>query len=242
MLNKMRNIKNHLLRHAKLVKHFVSPLSVADRFVHEDVPYFCQWESRDLAKSILEKKITTDDDPNWKKSGAKDKKEYRDWSWSGCGMACTKMILAHTTGRVVPLVKLGTRCAEYGGYTMPLEDSVGLYYKPYLTYVDNEFNWKARIVQGMTFPELMYELGKGNYVIAGVSPQIRNPDSMPKIKGGHLVLMLGYDKTKQEFYLHNPSGVSRDTQEYATVKFKDFRKFFSGRGIVIQCDSVSIKQ
>ncbi|SRR6266496_64752 len=80
-------------------------------YLYKDVPYFCQWESRDLAKAILEKTITTDDDPKW------------------------------------------------------------------------------------------------------------------KTKGGHLVLFLGYDKGKQEFYIHNPSGTSKETQEYAPVKFRDFTLF-----------------
>ncbi len=30
-------------------------------------------------------------------------------------MACTKMILARQTGKVVPIVELGKKCAEYGG-------------------------------------------------------------------------------------------------------------------------------
>lgn len=151
-------------------------------------------------------------------------------------MACTKMILAHRTGKAVPLVVLGTLCTKYGGYTMPLKDSIGLLYKPYVDFVAKEFGWKARVVQGAPLQELMHELGKGNYVIAGVSPHIRYPDSKPKIKGGHLVLLLGYDRDKQEFYLHNPSGISKHTQECAVVKFGDFKKFFSGRGIVIQGD------
>src|SRR6266536_3518765 len=125
------------------------------------------------------------------------------------------------------------------GLTMPLENSVGLYYKPYITFVEQELTRSAKIVQGMTLQELMHELGKGNYVIAGVSPQIRYPDSKPKTKSGHLVLMVGYGKTKQEFYLHNPSGTSKETQEYAVVKFSDFKRFFSGRGIVIQGGSIS---
>jgi len=210
--------------------------------VHEAVPYFSQWESPKLAKQLIEKKITTDDDPNWKASGARNKKEYHDWSWSACGMACTKMILAHRTGQVVPIVELGEKCTEYGGYTMPLENSIGLLYKPYITFVDKEFKWKARVAQGMTFQELMNELSKGDYVIAGVSPQIRYPESRPRVKGGHLILMVGYDNAKQEFYLHNPSGISKETQEYAAVKFNDFKKFFSGRGIVIQCGSISLSR
>lgn len=110
--------------------------------------------------------------------------------------------------------------------------------QPYIAYVDKELGWKARIAQGVTFQELMHEISKGNYVIASVSPHIRHPESRPKLKGGHLVLMVGYDKARQEFYLHNPSGISKETQEYAAVKFNDFKKFFSGRGIVVQGDPV----
>jgi hypothetical protein len=230
----MRNIKSHLLKNTKRIKHFVRPLAIPDKYVHKGVPYFCQWESRELAESILEKKITTDDDLNWRASGAKTKKEYHDWSWSGCGMACTKMILASKTGKVIPLVELGKTCATYGGYRMPLETSPGLFYKPYVSFVDQEFNWKARVVEGMLQNELMHELGKGNFVIAGVSPRIRDPKSKSILKGGHLILMLGFDKAKRKLYLHNPSGTSKGTQEYAAVSFDDFRKFFSERGIVIQ--------
>lgn len=157
-------------------------------------------------------------------------------------MACTKMILAYRTSKVVPIVTLGKKCTEYGGYKLPLEHSVGLYYKPYITFVDKEFGWKARVVQGMTPKELMYELGKGNYVIAGVSPHIRHPESKPHSKSGHLVLMVGYDMKKQEFYLHNPSGVSKETQEYAAVKYNDFKKFFSGRSTVVEQNPIAPRE
>jgi hypothetical protein len=230
----MSNIKSRLLKHTKNIKHIVKPLSIPERFVYEKVPYFSQWESPDLAKQLLAKEITTDDDPRWKRSGAKTKEEYQEWSWSGCGMACTKMLVARATGKVIPLVELGKKCAEYGGYTMPLRDSIGLLYKPYTAFVDKEFGWRTRIAQGMSQKELMHELSRGNYVIAGVSPNIRDPHSKPKVKGGHLVLMLGYDRMEKEFYLHNPSGISKETQEYAAVSFDDFKKFFSERGIVIQ--------
>jgi hypothetical protein len=230
----MRNIKGHALKTTRRFKSFIRPISIPEDFKHENVPYFCQWESKDLAGKILAKEISTDDDPKWKASGAKDKKEYNAWSWSACGMACTKMILAYRTGQVLPIVELGKKCAKYGGYTMPLESSVGLLYKPYIKFVSEEFGWKAKIVESMSMNEVMQELGQGNFIIVSVSPLIRNPKSQPKTKGGHLVLMTGYDKSKGEFYIHNPSGTSKSSQEYAAVSFDDFKKFFSGRGIVIQ--------
>jgi|SRR5215213_9575541 len=102
----MRNLKSHLLKNAKRIKHFMRPLPASDKYLHHNVPYFSQWESPKLNKQILEKKISTDDDPRWEDSGALTKQEYNQWSWSGCGMACTKMILAKTS-KVVPLVELG---------------------------------------------------------------------------------------------------------------------------------------
>src|SRR3989338_258315 len=72
--------------------------------VYKNVPYFSQWESKDLVNDIINKKISAKDDPLWKKSGAKNKKEYELWSWNGCGMACFKMILAYKFKKEIPVV------------------------------------------------------------------------------------------------------------------------------------------
>ena len=228
-----RLIKHHLLINLKRVKHVSGRYVARDRFLHEDVAYFSQWESPELNDKILKHEIDAADDPNWRQSGARSKAEYVSWSWAGCGMACTKMLVAHLTGKIVPLVELGKRCAEYDGYQFPLETSPGLYHKPYVTFLKKEFGWHAKTAAGAIIPELLHELSQGHYVIAGVSPEIRRPELHPKTKGGHLILLLGYDKPKRELYFHNPSGDSAATQAYATISFRDFKKFFSGRAIII---------
>lgn len=202
------------------------------RFMHENVPYFSQWESPELVEQILAKKIDAKDDPNWRKSGAKTKAEYDDWSWAACGMACTKMLLANE-GREMPLIDLGKKCAEYGGYQLPLKLSPGLLYKPYLNFVKKEFGWDARIFSHIPLNHIFHQLSKGNFVIASVSPMIREPNSTPKNKGGHLILLLGYDLDKNEVYFHNPSGASKKAQANVAIGFADFEKFFSGRGLSI---------
>lgn len=227
-------MKNYILKSIKSLKYISKQSSLPEKFLHKNVPYFSQWESPNLNKQIIEKTMDVKDDPNWLNSGAKTKEEYASWSWSGCGMACTKMILAYRTGKIASLVGLGKTCMQYGGYASPLETSHGLIYKPYLTFVKKEFGWNAKIISHSSSPELMHELAKNNDVIISVSPRIRNPSSRPKTKGGHLVLLVGYDRGKKEFYFHNPSGISPKTQEYAAISFADFKKFFSGRGIVIQ--------
>jgi hypothetical protein len=227
----MNAIKNHLLQYLKTLRY--RNISLPRQFRHENVPYFSQWESPKLVEKILKKTIKAKDDPNWKNSGANDKTEYEDWSWAGCGMACTKMILTYTTDKVVPLVELGKKCAEYGGYQLPLKTSQGLIYKPYLTFVKKELGWNAHIFSNAPLNQVLYELSRGNFVIASVSPMIREPSSTPRNKGGHLILLLGYNLDKNEVYFHNPSGASTKTRAYAAISMNEFQKFFSGRGIIV---------
>lgn len=206
---------------------------VQQAFLHKNVPYFSQWESPELVEKIINQEMGGDEDPKWRKSGAKTKDEYAAWSWNGCGMACTKMLVAHLWDREVPLVELGKKCAEYGGYTLPVEDSNGLIYGPYVKFVKEELGLKAKPTIPLLIREIIENLSEGKYVIASVSPKIRHTSDKPKVRGGHLVLMLGYDLEERLFYFHNPSGFTKDTQEYASIGFADFKKFFGGRGIII---------
>ncbi len=164
---------------------------VPKRFVLDDVPYFAQWESRELVMSILRRSTKAEDDPNWKASGATSRLEYASWSWTGCGMACLKMILAHRYGKELPLVTLGKQCAAYGGYDMPLEESVGLKYKPFAQFVKIEFDIPTKPVVPLVRSRIIHELAQQKYVIASVSPMIRDVATRPTSKGGHLVLVVG---------------------------------------------------
>lgn len=229
----MRYLKNKLLHYTKRLKYKFASTSAPRSYIHENVPYFSQWESPELVEKILSKKMSAKDDPNWRRSGAQTQDEYSDWSWSGCGMACTKMLLAYQTNKIIPLVRLGKTCAEYGGYTLPLSSSVGLIYKPYLEFINKEFDWHGKISTNMPIAELVSELSKGTFAIVSVSPAIRDPEATPSSKGGHLILMLGYDNDKQRLYFHNPSGTDTISQAYASISYQDFKKFFSGRGIFI---------
>ena len=230
----MATLKQALLTLIKSIQRGVRPPHTQERFLNQNVPYFSQWESPELVASILSKEILAVDDPRWKESGARTQEEYTTWSWSGCGMACTKMLLAAHLGQTVPLVTLGRKCSEYGGYPSMELGSAGLHYKPYVTFLKSEYGIAAKIVSPLLLTEITEAISGGNFVIVSVSPQIRDPSSTPTSKGGHLVLIVGYDLTKKVIYLHNPSGIDKKTQAYAEVSFDDFKKFFSGRGIVIK--------
>jgi len=229
MINAKQNIRVALKRARRGLKK----RSVPRTFLHEDVPYFSQWESPELVERILTKEIAADQDPNWRQSGAETKEEYEAWSASGCGMACTKMLVAHLWNREVPLIELGKKCAEYGGYTLPVEESVGLIYGPYVRFAKQELGLTAEAVIPLLIDEIIEALATDKYIIASVSPRIRHVSDKPASKGGHLVLVLGYDLDTQLLYFHNPSGFVKETQEYASISFKDFKKFFGGRGIIV---------
>ncbi len=110
---------------------------------------------------------------------------------------------------------------------------MGLKYAPFVTFAKNEFGIAAKAVAALPMAQVVFELSRGNYVIASVDPAIRRAASRSTQRGGHLVLLLGYDLDAQELYLHNPSGYPSASQEYATVSFKDFDRFFNHQGIVI---------
>lgn len=223
----------HLIIRAKKAKDHISAWPKQRQFLIKDMPYFCQWESADLAADILSHTIEAKVDPRWQQSGAASPEEYQTWSWAACGMACLKMILAHHTGNIIPVVTLGKKCLDYGGYTLPLESSPGLYYRPFLRFIEKEFTLRGKVSSAFTIREITHALANGSYVIASVNPAIRNPNSITKTKGGHLVLATGYDLDRQEIIIHNPSGNTPESQDFAKISFKDFDKFYSHRAIVI---------
>ena len=123
---------------------------------------------------------------------------------------------------------------KYGGYERPFDASDGLRYRQFTEFLKGEFGIESR-VSGVLLPrDIMKEIAAGNYVIVSVSPQIRDPKARPRKKGGHLILIKGYDLKKQHFVINNPSGDFNKTQQDFEIRFKDFRRFFAGRGIVIQ--------
>jgi|SRR3989344_1765183 len=222
------NILFHIRKFLKSKKSYIPKKK---KILYKNVPYFSQWESKDLVNDIINKKISAKDDPLWRKSGAKNKEEYELWSWNACGMTCLKMILAYKFKKNIPVVELGKKCKEYEGYVG--ENLDGLYYKPFIKFIKNEFKLDAKIISPMIILDIIKELERGNFIIASVSYEIRNPNNKISFKGGHLVLIVGYDFETKIFFIHNPSGIDNKTQAFGKISFKDFDKSFACRGIVI---------
>lgn len=208
--------------------------SLPVRTTIDDVPYYSQWESPSLVSKIIRDEISAKDDPLWKRSGASSPEEYELWARNMCGMACLKMIIKHKIGETIPILDLGKRSLEYGVYILKPGTIDGMYYSPFVKFIKEEFDLNSKAVGSMSIKRILRELAHENYIIASVSHKIRGLSSRPPSKGGHLVLLLGYNLEKQTILFHNPSGDTEESQKYSEISFSQFENFFAGRGLVVE--------
>ncbi len=197
------------------------------------VPFFSQWESRDLTLSVVAEgaKAALPKDPLWAGSGAASRDEYVEWADHVCGMACLKMILA-ARGEVVPTLELARGCTEYGGYVVHPDGAIkGLIYAPFTRFVAERFGLRAEVVVDVDATDLPRLLSGARFFMASVHPWVRWPEREPPSRGGHLVLV--HEATPERIVFHNPSGHDLASQENAVLAPEVFARFFAGRGVAV---------
>ena len=172
------------------------------------------------------------DDPRWAESGAQDRLEYEFWAWRTCGIACLRMVLGHR-GEVVPrAVPLAERCTVVGGYIRHRTYVDGLIYAPFVRWIEGDFGIKAEVHPELDVGRIVDNVHDGGLAMISVHPTIRTPWQTPPHRGGHLVLVTGYDTGG--LLVHNPSGLPGESQRHARVGFDVLGRFYAGRGIVIR--------
>lgn len=185
--------------------------NVAPRVIYDKMPYHSQFASPELVGPIVFGEMQAVDDPRWADSGAKTAEEYARWAWNLCGMACLKSVLEYTKrpGRERTLMALARTCIDDGGYVVGESEIKGLYYAPFVKSAEKEFGIEGRVASPLSVADIIQEINDGNFVIASVHPTIRD-FSPPLRKGGHLVLMVGYDitdKAEPKLFYHDPAGL-----------------------------------
>ncbi|AKM83832.1 TPA: hypothetical protein DCZ46_00650 [Candidatus Campbellbacteria bacterium] len=201
-------------------------------FVENKIPYVSQFAHSEYAEKILKDGVEKTNDPNWKNTGAQSPEEYAEWVLIICGMACTSMALQHFKKQQIGIVTLAKDAKNHGVYKKEGQEISGMHYKEFVDWIEN-YGLSAKIYTRLGIRGLQKLLSNGDIVIVSVSPNIRGYKTADATqRGGHLVLVTGYDKKTNTITLHNPSGfASQNTQKDHCVLVSEFIKYYAGRGI-----------
>ncbi len=199
-----------------------------------NVPYVCQFAKPEHAELSLKKELAPINDPHWKETGAQSPERYAEWAFTMCGMASAAMALEYFTHKRIPPAELAEDALKSGVYAVEKDGLSGMKYQEFATWIQKH-NLKAAVYSKLSIKGIEYALSKGKLVIVSVNPNIRGHNTAPiEQKGGHLVLVTGYNLRDHTITINNPSGfVSMDTQINHTLPIGEFKSFYAGRGIVI---------
>ena len=202
--------------------------------IENNVPYISQFAHPEYAEKILKEDVDKTTDPNWKETGAESVDEYVEWVLTMCGMACTSMVLRFFKDRKDGIVTLAKDALKHDVYRRHEDEISHMHYKEYSEWIGN-YGLKAKVYSRLNIQGIQKLLSDKSLVMASVNPNIRGYETASlKQKGGHLVLITGYDKKKNTITLHNPSGfVSNNSQCNQTLSVQDFLRHYAGRGIAL---------
>ncbi len=200
-----------------------------------DVPYVCQFAIPEHAELSLKKTLHPAEDPHWAQTGARSPERYAEWAFTMCGMASVAMALGYYKNESPPKpAELAEDALTHGVYVADGTTISSMKYKEFAVWVENH-GLRAKVLSRLSIRGIQYALSEKNLVIISVNPNIRGYNTAPtNQKGGHLVLVTGYDTKANTISIHNPSGfVGTDTQINHTLQISKFKDFFAGRGIVL---------
>lgn len=205
-----------------------------DYVIAETMSYQCQFPSAKRVSDVLDGKLNAGDDPDWQTFGFSSKEEVTYWAPRACGAACIKMI-ADMNGSTDSLEDVIRKGVELGGYDT--SSDTGWYYKPLLNLAKT-YGYDGYIAGYAPISHVAVQLLEDRFVVASVNPQIIRSDKniTTTKKNGHLVLVYGVRIKNHRvvgFYIQNPSGRSKDTQENVFVPLQRFKDAYGQRAIVL---------
>ena len=229
MLNRIRQELKNIIFEIK------SRGSEIEERVSLNVPFVCQFALPEHAELSLKKQLNPVDDQYWANTGARSQERYADWAFTMCGMASAAMALGYFKSEtLLQPALLAEDALQHGVY---IEDEVeisSMRYREFATWIEH-YGLKAVVLSKLSIRAIQYALTQKSLVIVSVNPNIRGYNTAQgEQKGGHLVLVVGYDKNTNTISVNNPSGfTSTDTQISHTLPLSEFNQYFAGRGIVL---------
>lgn len=194
--------------------------------------YVSQWGDVACNDALILHGIDPVDRYDWTQDGYPSAALYSYWSERTCGIACLQSVLADREPDVPDKYELVQAALRWRAFVRHDDGSLGgLYYQPFCDWVGASFDLKAHVHRSLDMDQLVGLLNDDSLVMASVSSEVRWPDRPPTRKGGHLVLVFGYESGQLVF--HNPSGVT-GTASAARLGRREFEDFYAGRGISVE--------
>ncbi len=224
IIQEIKNIQYELL----------ASFSSIPKNVEYKVPYVCQFAVPESAELSLTKKLHPASDRNWRETGAVSPERYAQWAFTMCGMASVAMALGYFKNLKIKPAELAEDALKHNVYLEDPNEISAMRYAEFAKWIC-KYDLNAEIYTRLSIQGIRYALSKKRLVIVSVNPNIRGYDTASQDqKGGHLIIVTGYDLSKGNLSFNNPSGfVSSNTQIGHTLSVKDFSAYYAGRGIVV---------
>ncbi len=163
-----------------------------------------------------------------------------EWNW--CGMCCVRMILLGLGREAPSLDEMYRAATDAGVFKMVDGQVVGAHHRQLEDFIYHEFGLVVFAYRRRSTGDIAHMVLRGRYVIASVSPSIREiGGDVPEKKSGHLVLIYAVETTEKGrvFVLHNSAGfVSTTTQKEVRVTEDRLRDCFSGCYVTVSTEFV----
>ncbi len=227
---RVRRSSRQRLRRLRPGSYFVSPMP----------QYLAQFATMDRVSEFLNGDAPPEQDPAWSEFGFDNVAEYSFWAPRLCGIVCAKMVIDSNAPRPAPSVATLTRQGlDLGGYQVhDAEGSLvdrGWFYRP-LVELARQFDFEGAVQTSIPVEELCIGVLDNRVFVVSVHPGVIRGDldvAPQGARGGHLVVVVGFEWGESGlagFYVHNPSGRTREFQERAFIPLMRFTAAFAGRG------------
>jgi hypothetical protein len=170
----------------------------------------------------------------WHDLGFKSRDEAIYWQNSSCGILCLKMAIEGITGSEIDSISEIIQKGEtLGAYS----HAHGWSHQG-LSNISRQYGIHGIVQEKMTHNDMVKFLDQGALPIVSIKWAFENKKTLKerfmfwKKDGGHLALVIGYEKDKG-FYVHHTSITEGFNWENKLIPFADFNQAFTGRGIIL---------